>query len=195
MRVVVDYSLCESNALCVGAAPEVFAMSDDDTLLVLDEEPGRGVAGQGRGCRAGVPEAGDHDRRVMTPLVEREVREDVAEVLVRYATGIDRRDWAQFRSCFTDDCEADYGEIGVWHGADEISAFMEQSHAACGHHDASHHQPGSDTDRQRCVGAQLRGCDRPRADNVNGARAIGYYDDELPTPRAGGRSPGAPSRW
>ena len=40
MRVVVDYSLCESNALCVGAAPEVFAMSEDDTLLVLDEEPG-----------------------------------------------------------------------------------------------------------------------------------------------------------
>ncbi len=40
MRVVVDYSLCESNALCVAAAPEVFEMSDDDMLIVLDEEPG-----------------------------------------------------------------------------------------------------------------------------------------------------------
>ena len=25
MRIVVDYAQCESNALCVGAAPEVFA--------------------------------------------------------------------------------------------------------------------------------------------------------------------------
>jgi len=40
MRVVVDYSLCESNALCVDAAPEVFEMSDDDMLVVLDEVPG-----------------------------------------------------------------------------------------------------------------------------------------------------------
>lgn len=40
MRVVVDFSLCESNALCVGVAPEVFEMGDDDMLLVLDEEPG-----------------------------------------------------------------------------------------------------------------------------------------------------------
>ena len=31
-------------------------------------------------------------------------------MLVRYATGIDRRDWVLFRSCFTDDCEADYGD-------------------------------------------------------------------------------------
>ena len=31
---------------------------------------------------------------------------------MRYATGIDRRDWALLRSCFTDDCVADYGDIG-----------------------------------------------------------------------------------
>jgi ferredoxin len=43
MRVVVDYSLCESNALCVGTAPEVFEMSDDDMLVVLDEAPGEAL--------------------------------------------------------------------------------------------------------------------------------------------------------
>jgi hypothetical protein len=32
---------------------------------------------------------------VTGPTVDREVRQDVADVLVRYATGIDRRDWAQ----------------------------------------------------------------------------------------------------
>ena len=65
--------------------------------------------------------------------IDREVREDVAEVLVRYATGIDRRDWALFRSCFTDDCEADYGAIGGWHAADEITAWMRETHEPCGH--------------------------------------------------------------
>jgi ferredoxin len=35
MRVVVDDELCESNALCMGVAPEVFELSDDDLLYVL----------------------------------------------------------------------------------------------------------------------------------------------------------------
>ncbi len=39
MRIVVDFSLCESNALCVNAAPEVFEVRDDDLLYVLDENP------------------------------------------------------------------------------------------------------------------------------------------------------------
>jgi ferredoxin len=39
MRVVVDFNLCESNALCVDAAPEVFEVRDDDLLYVLDEHP------------------------------------------------------------------------------------------------------------------------------------------------------------
>ncbi len=39
MRVVVDFDLCESNALCMAAAPEVFEVRDDDLLYVLDENP------------------------------------------------------------------------------------------------------------------------------------------------------------
>jgi ferredoxin len=39
MRVVVDYDLCESNALCMAAAPEVFEVRDDDFLYLLDENP------------------------------------------------------------------------------------------------------------------------------------------------------------
>ncbi len=62
-------------------------------------------------------------RLVTTPPSELDTRTrlDIADVLVRYATGIDRRDWTLFRSCFTDDCVADYGDIGVWHGADRSS--------------------------------------------------------------------------
>jgi len=39
MRIVVDFDLCESNALCMAAAPEVFEVRDDDFLYVLDEMP------------------------------------------------------------------------------------------------------------------------------------------------------------
>ena len=39
MRVVVDYDLCESNAICMGVAPEVFEVDDDDNLNLLQEEP------------------------------------------------------------------------------------------------------------------------------------------------------------
>ncbi len=39
MRVIVHMDQCESNALCMGAAPEVFEVRDDDLLYVLDDEP------------------------------------------------------------------------------------------------------------------------------------------------------------
>jgi ferredoxin len=40
MRVVVDFDVCESNAVCMDVAPEVFEVRDDDFLYVLDETPG-----------------------------------------------------------------------------------------------------------------------------------------------------------
>ncbi len=39
MRIEVDMDRCESNALCVGLAPDVFYLSDDDELSVLVAEP------------------------------------------------------------------------------------------------------------------------------------------------------------
>ena len=38
-KVVVDYASCESNAICMGIAPEVFEVRDDDFLYLLTEEP------------------------------------------------------------------------------------------------------------------------------------------------------------
>ena len=37
MRVIVDLNQCESNALCMGVAPDVFHVDDDDNLTVLNE--------------------------------------------------------------------------------------------------------------------------------------------------------------
>jgi ferredoxin len=38
MKVVVDYDLCEANALCMASCPEVFRVEEDDTLTVLQVE-------------------------------------------------------------------------------------------------------------------------------------------------------------
>ena len=39
MRVVVDYTLCESNAVCMRLVPEVFEVRDDDRLYLRTERP------------------------------------------------------------------------------------------------------------------------------------------------------------
>ncbi len=39
MKVKVDFDLCESNAVCMGIAPEVFEVREDDFLYILDENP------------------------------------------------------------------------------------------------------------------------------------------------------------
>jgi ferredoxin len=38
MKVVVDYDLCEANAVCMQHAPKVFRVEEDDTLTVLLED-------------------------------------------------------------------------------------------------------------------------------------------------------------
>lgn len=40
MKVVVDYDLCEANAVCMGIAPEIFQVDDNDELHVKMESPG-----------------------------------------------------------------------------------------------------------------------------------------------------------
>ena len=40
MKIVVDFDRCQSNALCMSAAPEIFEVRDDGFLYVLIEEPG-----------------------------------------------------------------------------------------------------------------------------------------------------------
>ena len=46
MRVVVDRDVCESNAICVGMAPEVFEVDDDDNLNILQENPPDALRGK-----------------------------------------------------------------------------------------------------------------------------------------------------
>ena len=107
------------------------------------------------------------------------MREDVADVLVRYATGIDRRDWALFRTCFTEQCDVDYPNFGHWHNADEITAWMDDAHQHWGHtlHRLSNVVVTGDDEHASArsyVDAMLFS-----PDGELGVQALGYYDDEL----------------
>ncbi len=39
MKIVVDFDKCKSNAVCMGVAPDIFEVRDDNFLYVLQEEP------------------------------------------------------------------------------------------------------------------------------------------------------------
>lgn len=40
MKINVDFDRCQSNALCMSSAPEVFEVRDDGFLYILNESPG-----------------------------------------------------------------------------------------------------------------------------------------------------------
>jgi hypothetical protein len=108
----------------------------------------------------------------------RQDKEDIADVLVRYATGIDRRDWPLFRTVWTDDCELDYGEIGRFNGVDAITEFMDQAHAMAGHtmHRLTNQVidvHGDTAESRTYVDALIM------IDGNSGVNAAGFYDDEL----------------
>jgi uncharacterized protein (TIGR02246 family) len=112
-------------------------------------------------------------------MTEREDRQDISDLLVRYATGIDRRDWPLFRTVFTDDCELDYGEIGAWKGVDAVAEFMEQVHALAGHtmHRLTNIAITVDGN-QASARTYLDGLIMA-PDNKSAANPIGFYDDEI----------------
>ncbi|SON59630.1 hypothetical protein MSIMFI_01114 [Mycobacterium simulans] len=112
-------------------------------------------------------------------MTEHEDRHDISDLLVRYATGIDRRDWPLFRTVFTEDCELDYGEIGAWDGVDAVTEFMEKVHAMAGHtlHRLSNQAITIDGDNavaRTYVDALIMA-----GDNQSGVNGIGFYDDEI----------------
>jgi 3-phenylpropionate/cinnamic acid dioxygenase small subunit len=112
-------------------------------------------------------------------MTEPDDHRNISNLLVRYATGIDRRDWPLFRTVFTDDCELDYGEIGAWKGVDAVTEFMTQAHAMAGHtlHRLSNQAIAVDGDTAAArtyVDALIM-----MSDNRSGVNGIGVYDDEI----------------
>ncbi len=106
-------------------------------------------------------------------------RQDISDLLVRYATGIDRRDWDLFRSVFTPDCRLDYGEIGVWEGVEAVTEFMDAAHAGAGHTLHRITNQAIDVDGDRAAARSYVDVWIMAADNASGINATGFYDDEM----------------
>jgi len=113
---------------------------------------------------------------MLAPPDEREI----AALLTRYATGIDRRDWATFQACFTDDARSDYGTFGQWSSAAQITAFMQQAHADMG--DTLHRLSNFVIERQgegAIARSYVDALLMPGPAGGVAHRGIGFYDDEL----------------
>lgn len=106
-------------------------------------------------------------------------RQDISDVLLRFTSGIDARDWALFRSAFVDDCHVDLGPFGSFDGVDAITEFETASHAGAGHtvHRLTNHVIAVDGD-QACARTYVDAWIMS-ADNTSGFNAIGIYDDTL----------------
>ena len=113
----------------------------------------------------------------MAHQIDPAIRHQLIDVIIRYATGIDERDWVRFRSCFTEDCQADYGEVGQWDNAEALTSFMEHVHADCG---ATMHRVGNHVIHAEGAGYTVRSYVDAivmRGDNRKGFQMYGYYDD------------------
>ena len=54
-------------------------------------------------------------------------RAAISDVVHAYATGLDRRDWALYRSIFTNDLEMDYASIGIEPGTFDADKWVRAS--------------------------------------------------------------------
>ena len=69
-----------------------------------------------------------------------EDRQAIVDVVIQYATGIDRRDWALYQACFTDPCEIDFSS---WTGRPAASIpaaeWVAKVRSTNGNFDATQH--------------------------------------------------------
>jgi hypothetical protein len=106
-------------------------------------------------------------------------KEQIAEVLIRYATGIDSKDWPLLRSCWTDEIDVDYQQLGRFTSADALTDVMRQLHENMGptYHRMSNFVIAVDGDRatvRSYVHAVLM---LQPDDSTNWVDALGHYDD------------------
>ncbi len=105
----------------------------------------------------------------------------IAEVLIRYATGIDFKDWKLFRTCWADEVDIDYGDLGTFTDPDAFTTLMEQIHGGMGqtYHRISNIVVDVDADRATARSYVHAVLQAVPDDNGSWIDALGHYDDEL----------------
>jgi hypothetical protein len=103
--------------------------------------------------------------------------DELVALTIRYATAIDSQQYHLLTTVFTSDAEVDYGEVGKWTGAAEVTEFMDLAHRGAANtlHRMSNQVVAVDDDAATArtyVDALILGPDG------SGVNAIGFYDDE-----------------
>ena len=104
-------------------------------------------------------------------------RDEIVALTIRYATAIDSEQYELLSTVFTADADLDYGEVGHWTGAAEVTEFMDLAHRGAANtlHRMSNQVVAVDGDAATArtyVDALILGPDG------SGVNAVGYYDDE-----------------
>jgi len=105
----------------------------------------------------------------------------ISDVLVRYATAQDTRDWVLLASCFTDDATLDYDTSGVF----DRQHFLEHCEAGLApmkatQHYVTNHVVDVNGDRARSTSYVL--AQHVRADDVTFTLGGVYHDELVRTP-------------
>jgi 3-phenylpropionate/cinnamic acid dioxygenase small subunit len=106
-------------------------------------------------------------------------KEQIAEVLIRYATGIDSKDWPLLRSCWADEIDVDYQQLGHFTSPDALTDVMRQLHEKMGptYHRLSNFVINVEGDRAT-VRSYVHAVLMPQPDDdTNWVDALGHYDD------------------
>jgi hypothetical protein len=115
-----------------------------------------------------------------SPQQDLALHAEVVDVVTRYATGIDRRHWALFRSVFADDAKVDFGPlVGSWTTGDDFTAFIRELLAPVGpslHRMTNIVITGTNPLTARTYGDALT---QHRDDPTMVDHSAGYYDDEF----------------
>ncbi len=103
---------------------------------------------------------------------------DITDVVMRYADAMDRRDWAHFRTCFSDDFTADYGAFTTPNG-DHFTQFMHDIYADMGQalHRLTNIAITGDGDKV-AVRSYINGVSMAK-DGTLSLETEGYFDDTV----------------
>jgi 3-phenylpropionate/cinnamic acid dioxygenase small subunit len=106
-------------------------------------------------------------------------RDQIGQVLIRYATAIDRKDWPLFASCWADDMVADYGELGRFTDVGALTDVFRAAHDPMG---PTYHRMSNFVIDVAGDGATVRSYFHAvlmliPGDSTNWIDTVGHYDD------------------
>jgi hypothetical protein len=111
-------------------------------------------------------------------------RSEISELIIRFATALDLQDWDLFRSCFTDEIEADYSNFrGEQPSVVRADDFVEQRRSALTglktQHISTNHLITIDGNIATCTSCTVIHRFHPDLEGENFLNTYGYYQHTL----------------